>query len=443
MTLPPNALFAAAADLLAGQRVDPAVEGEARRLLVRLAYLGDDAATTAPAAEIARQVALLRAAARLKRVFALHARQAPGLVFLGGEADPATLGPAYRGSAVGSLAGSGVSLRAAFEACIGEGIEYLSQFEAPGDVAADPADLPRPEMFPGSSDAAAWPAGSRGWVRGRRLGDGEAMLLPAERCLRPIGPVSEPPPFMLGTGCAAGASLDAAALHGLFELVERDATALWWRGGRPGRPVALESAAALEASELLRRLRGDTAERRSWLLDITTDLDIPCIAAISVEPDGRGVACGHAARLSLAAAARAAVREMCHIELAYDVVAAKRAERGDAALNDADHRHLARATAIDAADCALLHPHGAPRLAAEPDEMSATAALAEAVRRLGAAGHEAYIVDLTRPLFGIPAARVVVPGLQLDPCRFVMPRLAAAIAETGGGDVHSRGVALL
>ena len=48
MTIPANLLFEAAADLLAGRPVDAAMEAEARRLLVRLAYLGDDAATTAP-----------------------------------------------------------------------------------------------------------------------------------------------------------------------------------------------------------------------------------------------------------------------------------------------------------------------------------------------------------------------------------------------------------
>ena len=445
MTTPANLLFDAAADLLAQRPVDAAMEAEARRLLVRLAYLGDDAATSAAPAEIERQVALLRAAARLKRVFALHPRAAPGLVFLGGEADPAVLGPAYDGSPVGSLAGSGVSLRAAFESCIGEGVEYLSQFEAAGDLVANPSlDLPRPAVFPDCEppEAQAWPAAPRGWVRATCLGDGEPVLLPAERCLRLLG-AAPAPPFALGTGCGAGASFEAAALHGLLELIERDATALWWRGGRPGRPLALEQAAMQEAAELLQRLRGDAEERRSWLIDITTDLDVPCVAAISVEADGRGFACGHAARLSLAAAARAAIREMCHIELAYDVVAAKRAERGDAGLNEADRRHLARATVVDAADCVLLHPQGAPRLHAEAPDLGPAAALAELVRRLGDAGQAAYAINLSRPLFTIPVARVVAPGLQLDPCRFVTPRLAQVIADTGGGEFASRGLALL
>jgi ribosomal protein S12 methylthiotransferase accessory factor len=446
MTTPLNLLFDAAAEFLAGRTIDSAVEAEARRLLVRLGYLGDDAATSAPPDEIERQVAMLRAAARLKRVFALYPRAAPGLMFLGGEADPAVLGPAYAGAPVGSLAGSGVSLKAAFEACVGEGVEYLSQFEAEGDLVAEPDPaVPRPAVFPDCDppEAGTWPESTRGWVQATRLGDGEPVLLPAERCLRPAGPATEPPPFALGTGCGAGTSFEAAALHGLLELIERDATALWWRGGRPGRPVALEQPAVQEAAELLQRLRGDSRDRRSWLLDITTDLGVPCVAAISVEADGRGFACGHAARPSLAAAARAAVREMCHIELAYDVVAAKRAERGDDALNEADRRHLARATLIDAADCPLLHPQGAPRLYDDPPASDPAAMLTDIVGRVGDAGQEVYVVNLSRAAFAIPVARVVAPGLQLDPCQLVTPRLAGVVAETGGGEFHSRGLALL
>jgi ribosomal protein S12 methylthiotransferase accessory factor len=75
--------------------------------------------------------------------------------------------------------------------------------------------------------------------------------------------------------------------------------------------------------------------------------------------------------------------------------------------------------------------------------LDAGLALAEVVRRLGDAGQAAYAIDLTRPVFAIPVARVVAPGLQLDPCQFVTPRLARAIDATGGGDIASRGVALL
>ena len=59
--------------------------------------------------------------------------------------------------------------------------------------------------------------------------------------------------------------------------------------------------------------------------------------------DGFGFAFGLSARPTLEAAARAAITEMCQIELADAVIATKRSERGDAALNAQDRTHLRRA----------------------------------------------------------------------------------------------------
>jgi len=85
------------------------------------------------------------------------------------------------------------------------------------------------------------------------------------------------------------------------------------------------------AQALLSRLRRNLSTRRTWLLDITTDIAVPCVAAVSCRADGFGVAFGLAARPTLAAAARSAILEMCQIELAYAVIEAKCRERGEAA----------------------------------------------------------------------------------------------------------------
>jgi ribosomal protein S12 methylthiotransferase accessory factor len=65
------------------------------------------------------------------------------------------------------------------------------------------------------------------------------------------------------------------------------------------------------------------------LLDITTDIGVPCVAAVSCQPDGSGFAFGLSARPQLVAA----ITEMCRLELSDAVISAKRSERGDAALN--------------------------------------------------------------------------------------------------------------
>ena len=113
-----------------------------------------------------------------------------------------------------------------------------------------------------SRDAEPW------WHRATRLTDGCEVLLPADLCLRrPAGQCEVDLPFMLGTGSAAGTSWDAAALHGLLELIERDAAGLWWRGGRRARTISPRHEASLMADDLLVQLRANAAtQRRSWLL---------------------------------------------------------------------------------------------------------------------------------------------------------------------------------
>ena len=280
------------------------------------------------------------------------------------------------------------------------------------------------------------------WVRGRELSTGNDCLIPADWCLRrpQPGPLAVPG-AALSTGCAAGPTFEAAAVRALLELVERDAASLWWIGGQRARPVAADSPAMAEAVRLLATLRQDNRERTTWLLDITSDLDIPALAAVSVDGTGRALACGLAARLSARDAARAAIFEMCQSELAHPIVQMKRQQRGDAALNAIDRRHLARATAIDAGSCELLHPLGLPRNDTEPE--SPAQPLAHLRATFVRCGIEAALVDLTRPEIGIPAAWALAPALQLMPCELRAERLERTIAATGGGERFTNGIALI
>ena len=179
------------------------------------------------------------------------------------------------------------------------------------------------------------------WMNATRLSDGAVVALPVDACLRrPPAQRAMEPPFLLGTGTAAGASLEAATLHATLELIERDALGLWWKGGQRGLAVDGERA---EFELTIAALRRGRADRETWLLDITTDLAVPCVVAVSCAADGGEFAFGAAARLTLADAARTALLELCQLELALHVVQRKARERGAEALNAADRQHLARA----------------------------------------------------------------------------------------------------
>jgi ribosomal protein S12 methylthiotransferase accessory factor len=395
---------------------------------------------------------MLRAAAKLRRMFLLPVPDAPGLVFFGGEADPTVLGASHAGQPVGSLAGSGLSPQRAFESCVGEGIEYLSQFIQD----ADPIEI-GPALDRGTQDPqldafvsavlTACDVDQRSpiaFVPARRLSDQAQAWFPADLCYRRhVSEQDFAAPLKLSTGCAAGATFEMAALRAVLELIERDAMSLWWRGGRRARPIAGDSEAGRGAAELLVQLRQGQHERQCWLLDITTDIGIPAVAAISANQDGYGFAFGLGARLSVAEAASAAIFELCQVELGQHVVARKRRESGAAALNENDLRQLRRGTLFDTRNCTLLQPFGEPGVHTSGIPTEAAAALEYIVGRLVGLGIATYRVDLTRSEFGIPVVRVLTPGLQLEPCLITGPRLAQVISETGGGAVHTGGMPLL
>ena len=392
---------------------------------------------------------LLQAASQFIRIFGLAAPEAPRLVAFGAEVDPAAADALHHGSPPVGVSGIGVTMQEAFQGCVGEGIEYLSQLQhsedglivADGVEALAMLDQPARELVTALMSSRAVAALS--WFPALRLSDRRQVLLPADLCLRrPPAAQEFAPPFPLSIGSAAGTSFEGSALHGLLELIERDAASLWWRGGRRGRAIPTDVEASAQA--LLGELRsGASSERRSWLLDITTDTGIPAVAALSCKPDGFGLAFGLAARRTLQAAARSAILEMCQIELAHAVVEAKRRERGEAALNAKDLSHLQRATAINADACALLHPLPGNAAHIAIDTSDAQAALHQLVRRLAELGIETYGLDLTRAGFAVPVARIIAPALQAEPSGIVTSRLSGMIAQSGGGEAFTGGISLI
>jgi ribosomal protein S12 methylthiotransferase accessory factor len=450
----PN-LFISAASKLLGDHSEDSNAADVRLLLEALDYV---TVTEFPAqrrtsdSETRHRALLLKAASRFVRVFQLAAPDAPGLVAFGAEFDPAIADPLHAGSPLVGVSGVGLSLQEAFQGCIGEGIEYLSQLQTGSDVLlpSGPGD-PAADLRPQARDFLAAfsahrlrPGADLSWYPARRLSDQGEALLPADLCLRRPPDLREiEPPFPLSNGSAAGTSWDAAALHGMLELIERDAASLWWRGGNRGGSIPPQHEAYIMAEALLPRLRQNATGRRSWLLDITTDIGVPCVAAVSCSANGFGFAFGLAARPTLKAAARSAILEMCQLELALAVVEAKCRESGEAALNKRDQGHRRRATMIDADRCPLLQPVPERKRHLTIDATDPGAVLQLIGNRLGQFGIETFGLNLTRPQLAVPVARVITPGLQPEPSEIITPRLADMITQTGGGMKYTGGVALI
>lgn len=383
---------------------------------------------------------LAAVAGRFARAFIIDSPWAPGFCCIGAELLLEPEAVAAYGAPRLSVAGNGESLEAALVSCLGEAADRLAVVERPGDVSG-PARPATNTLIDTWIAKAVASAGALDWIEARDIITARPLELPADLCLRrrPERRRFEPA-GALSAGVAAGADWQTAALRAALELCERDAAALWWLGGRRPTAFPLEHPATVAGTTLIAALRQGSTERRTMLADITSDLGIPTVAAVSLDCKGRGLACGLAARLDWAEAARAAVLEMCQMELAAPLATAKLAERGEAALNDADRHHLQRAS-FAASDCMLIYPCGVsappPQASTAPHDLRAFGA------RLASNGVRLFVLDLTRPDIGVAVARVVSPDLQPYNSGVVTDRLWQCRADYGGAHLATSTIPLM
>jgi ribosomal protein S12 methylthiotransferase accessory factor len=394
-------------------------------------------------ASASRQLAAV--APRLSRIFSIGSPFAPAFRCIGGEVKVDRIALAAPELEYFSVTGNGETLNSALISCLGEAAEHLSQFERPGDIAPEPragrhlAHLADGWIRHAVSSVEA--GKSPEWVEARDASNDRCVLLPADLCFRrhsedrviqPIGALS--------SGVAAGPTFEAAAVRAVLELCERDAAALWWLGGRRPKCFSAGHPVHEAANALLERLRQGVSSRQNLLLNITTDTGVPAVAAVSVDHNGRNMACGVAARGDWPSATSAAILEMCQMEMAATVAEMKRAEGGEGKLNETDRRHLRRA-AFDTTSCALLHPH--EELAPEAYTSLARNELHEVVNVLTGRNIRLFLIELTRKDLDIPVVRAVSPDLQPFSRTATTTRFINVWNDTGGGDRATAGTPLL
>jgi bacteriocin biosynthesis cyclodehydratase domain-containing protein len=212
-------------------------------------------------------------------------------------------------------------------------------------------------------------------------------------------------------GCAAGGTLGEAILQGFYELVERDAVALWWyhRSRLPG--VDLDSFDDPWLGAVRRHYR-TVLGRRLWVLDLTADLRIPVYAAVSDRDDGGQVLVGFGAHPRAAVALTRAVSELNQfLPLAAAVAGANGGYHG------AEPETARWLTTVVTADQPWLlpdpdQPPTTPASHLVPAAADTSAAVDAAVGTARAAGLDLIVVDQSRPELELSVARVVVPGLR-------------------------------
>ncbi|MFI5496408.1 YcaO-like family protein [Actinoplanes sp. NPDC051859] len=240
------------------------------------------------------------------------------------------------------------------------------------------------------------------WLPARSLADGGETLVPRDSVRLSLERPTDwrAPAFLASSnGLASGNTVVEASLHGLYEVIERDAIAAATRGrGIRVDPHTLRSAIVDDLCTTIARA-GVVLETR--LLSSPTGL--PCFLAWVACDDYPEAMYGFGCHLDAATALSRAITEATQTRLAYIAGARDdlRADVGGGAPR--------RPEPVDPmADAAAL-------VGEQPDHDSLLADLAYVVRLATTAyGHAPLVADLSRAEIGVSVVKVLAPGSRVS-----------------------------
>lgn len=149
------------------------------------------------------------------------------------------------------------------------------------------------------------------WVPAWSLTQQEKVWLPFTHCFANTPYVQDEQYARWNSnGCSAGNTLEEAVLQGFYELVERDATAVWWYNKIARPEVKLEELPA----EHLQRIQDTLGTAWNyWVLDISHDFEIPVMAGISQHKTTGKFCLGFGCHLNPEIACYRALTELCQL----------------------------------------------------------------------------------------------------------------------------------
>lgn len=297
------------------------------------------------------------------------------------------------------------------------------------------------ERLQGQTPRAPDPSRKDYWIRGYSLLEGVPTWLPLTAVYLglPI-PVTEHVVWPMSTGFAAGSSYEGAVLSGLLECIERDSLALWWLH-QLEMPKIGRALAGLDRrlTTLLEHAR--EAGLETHLFDLTTDVGVPVVGVVQVDPHARPhvVTMGACRPQPIDAAVRV-LEEVGSLRVALNerpAITRREFLSGQPRTPEEFGALYAGREAIDRFAFALERPkesHALPAgISSDP--------LDSIVGRLAALDMDVLVVDVTLPEVrehGVVVVKVIVP--QLMPISFshqvrylAHPRLHEAPWRLGHG----------
>jgi ribosomal protein S12 methylthiotransferase accessory factor len=246
------------------------------------------------------------------------------------------------------------------------------------------------------------------WVTGRDLVTNEDVLVPAQAVTLDTT-FKKPPVFDISSnGLASGNVLVEAIVHGLCEVLERDAEAAWRRGGADRRLV-LDSIDDAVCRALVDRITATGARVFVW--DLGSDVLSAAGCAIVEDPRAPawrplGMYQGFGAHLLPEIAIARAITEAAQTRLTY--IAGGRDD-----FFPFDYERATDPDLIAAIWERLTEPSDTPVAFADLPRAEA-ASLGRELELLVEQLDQVIAVDLTHPELGVPVVKVIVPGRATD-----------------------------
>ncbi len=214
-------------------------------------------------------------------------------------------------------------------------------------------------------------------------------------------------------GTASGATLEEALFQAALELVERDGVAMWWYNRLQMPEIALDGIDDRLVEPLVKHYRSIGRDMR--LIDLTNDLGIPVVAAISVTADGKRPLLGLGAHLDPRIAALRALSEINQMLAGIEKVSDDDRSRLDPTGMIGSGLIFVEGATVEKEPYMAPRP-GTPRaiddLPASYKDGTIGGGLRHLVDRFAAMGHDTIALDYGRNDLPLVCARIVVPGLR-------------------------------
>ncbi len=148
------------------------------------------------------------------------------------------------------------------------------------------------------------------WLPAWSLTKQQTVYLPLSYCYNHTPFADESYCRWTSNGNAAGNTREEAVLQGLFEVIERDAIAVWWYN-KQSKPVVDIMQLLQSKLQAIQRLLD--SQWSYWVLDLTHDIGIPVMAAIAQHNTSGGFSLGFGCHINPVLACERALTELCQL----------------------------------------------------------------------------------------------------------------------------------